>query len=62
MPADKNDFGHRSDQRGSVSSEAVWIASGKVIIDMNVAAFDPTQCRPRRFERFNARSQNQSWP
>jgi hypothetical protein len=52
---DKNDFGRRGDERGSVRSEAVWIASGKVIIGMNVAAFDPTQCRPRGFERFNAR-------
>src|SRR4029077_14362907 len=53
--SDKNDFGRRSDERGSVRSEAVWVAGGKMIIDMNVAAFDPTQCRPRGFERFNAR-------
>ena len=53
----QDDFGRRSDERGSVRSEAVWVAGGKMIIDMNVAAFDPTQCRPRGFERFNARCQ-----
>ena len=55
VPRDKNDLGCRSDERGSVRSEAFRIGGGKVIIDMNVAAFDPAQCRPRGFERFNAR-------
>src|SRR5215203_6043127 len=50
----KNDLGSRGDERGSVSSEAFCIAGSKVIIYMNVAAFNPTKCRPRGFERFNA--------
>src|SRR5215203_2998302 len=43
----KNDLGSRGDERGSVSSEAFCIAGSKVIIYMNVAAFDPTKCRPQ---------------